>query len=174
MALLQTYPQLRTEADKLLRNQMEIIRRYSSRLDFSRANREYSFKVDEIADIEQNTDLFYFEYKRLRIACRTRFDISSATYNDITIRSRLATGSPTEIDKINAGWGDYMLYCWGTHDNIDEFIIIDLVEFRENQEYFIKIRDKWNDDGRSAFNSYDLRKILKTPCNIVAHLKDVS
>jgi len=166
-----SYKASRLAADLLLSQQKAIIEKYSSRLDFNRAKTEHCFKVDEKADREENTDLFYFEYKRLRIACRMRFNVSSMEYNDITIRSKLASGNQTELDKINAGWGDYLLYCWGTKEKVNEFILIDLEEFRKNQDIFLCDRERWNKDGQSALNGYDLRIITKSPCCIVANLK---
>lgn len=165
-----TYEVNRSAADLLLEQQKAIIERYSARLDFNKTKALYAFKVDKTADQNENTDLFYFEYRRLRIACRMRFDISSAKYNDITIRSVLASGNTTELDKINAGYGDYMLYCWGTHETIMEFIIIDLDEFRQRQSDFIKKQRIQNTDNYTAFATYDLQKIIKTPCCVVAEL----
>ena len=165
-----SYKANRLAADLLLTQQKAIIEKYQNRLDFNRAKVQHAFTVDETADSNENTDLFFFEYRRLRIACRMRFDLSSHTYNDITIRSKLASGNRTEIDKINDGHGDYMLYCWGDRESVKEFVIVDLDEFRERQESLIRYRDKWNTDKQSAFNGYDIRKIIKTPCCVVAEL----
>ena len=164
-----SYKANRLAADLLLAQQKEIIAKHQSRLDFNRAKIEHTFKVDEKADCEENTDLFFFEYRKLRIACRVRFDISSSKYGDITIRSRFGNGK-TEIDKINDGYGDYMLYCWGDKENIKEYMIIDLDVFRESQNEFF-LREKVNHDGMTSFYTYDINKILKTPCCVVANLK---
>lgn len=167
-----SYKASRLAADLLLSQQKGIIEKYSSRLDFNRAKIENCFKVDDAADRNENTDLFFFEFRRLRIACRMRFNISSYAYNDITIRSSLGSGNPTELDKINSGYGDYMLYCWGTQDTIKEFVIIDLNEFRDHQDEFLKNSCIHNYDNYTAFTTYDLRKIIKTPCCVVANLND--
>ena len=164
----------RVAADRLLGQQKEIIRRHQNRLDFNRAKIDHSFKVDLVEDCIENTDLSFFEYKRLRIACRTRFGVTSTQYGDITIRSHLHSGNKTELDKINVGFGDYMLYCWGTRDKIEEYIIIDLDEFRERQKQFVTVVDKWNTDGSSAFNCYSIDRIVRTACCIVAELKQAA
>ena len=161
-------------ANYFLPQQMEIIAKNQSRLDFSRVKRHNVFRHDGIADCKENTDLFFYEFKRLRIACRVRFNMTSYDYGDVTIRSALPSGNDTEIDKINAGWGDYMLYCWEKNGVINEYIIIDLEEFRKRQNDFITVVNKWNFDNSSAFNCYSLHKILRTPCCIVAELKNVA
>ena len=165
-----SYKANRLAANLLLNQQKALIEKYSSRLDFNRAKIENAFKVDERADQDENTDLFFFEYRRLRIACRMRFNISSSKYNDITIRSKLTSGNPTELDKIMAGYGDYMLYCWGTRESIHEFVIIDLDEFRQQHNEFLKDSLMLNTDNCTGFATYDLRKIIKTPCCVVAKL----
>ena len=160
----------RDDADALLGQQKTIIEKHSDRLDFTRAKAAHAFKVDDIADRAENTDLFFFNFFRLRIACRTRFDISSVTYGDITIRSNVGSGVATELDKINAGYGDYMLYCWGSRETIKEYVILDLEEFRARQNDFLKNHAIPNKDNYTRFNSYDLNKIIRTPCCVVAHL----
>ena len=99
-----------------------------------------------------------------------RFNITSKTYGDITIRSKSITGNDVELDKINQKFGDYLLYCWGTAETINEFIIVDLEEFRENQDKFLVVKDRWNLDGLTALNGYDLQRIIRTPCCVVANL----
>ena len=166
-----SYKADRNAADSLLHQQQEIIAKHQTRLDFNRTKIEHAFKIDEKADQEENTDLFFFEFRRLRIACRVRCGVESKKHGDITIRSKRPSGLPVELDKINAGFGDYMLYCWGKREKILEYIIIDLEEFRKRQDDFMIVKDKWNFDGSSAFNGYSIEKMIRTPCCVVADLK---
>ena len=169
-----SYQSDRLAADKHLDQQKAIISKHHTRLDFNKAKIENAFKVDSMADCEENTDLLFFEYRKLRIACRVRFDVASFKYGDITIRSRRPSGRDVELDKINAGYGDYMLYCWGTREYIEEYIVIDLDEFRQRQKQFVTVIDRWNTDGSSAFNCYSIDRIVRTACCVVAELKQAA
>lgn len=65
-------------------------------------------------DTKHNTDFSVFNLQSVRVACRIRRKDHYAKYSDeFTVRYKTYYGKDTELDKIVAGWGDYMLYGFG-------------------------------------------------------------
>lgn len=69
--------------------------------------------ADEREDQTHNTDLIVLTMRAKRVACRVRQYRYLAQYADeFTIRCKRPSGAETELDKILAGWGDYLLYAF--------------------------------------------------------------
>lgn len=109
-------------------------------------------EADPDDDMQRNTDLDLVLTGEARVSCRVRFQ---SYYDDFTIRSKRRSGLPTELDKIRDGWGDYLLYGWADRgtNRLKQWFIGDLAVFRKDEPVPF-LRDKWNWDGRSAFNAY--------------------
>jgi hypothetical protein len=68
-------------------------------------------------DMRHNTDLIVLRLDPLRVAFRARKDRYRSSYGgEFTIRSSRPSGSETELAKVIAGWGDYILYGFGRDD----------------------------------------------------------
>ena len=156
----QEYEMQRQWADGFLDLQKEILNENMMHIDFNKCKLRKAAKYIPEDDMSKNTDLMIYLYKNLRIALRVR-DTESCPFRDLTIRSRNG-GHKTEIDKIREGYGDYMLYCWGSEENkihkIHEWALVDLDEFRkkEDQLAFTEIA---NYDGRTWFYIYNLKQL---------------
>ena len=60
-------------------------------------------------DVHHATDLMTVGNESIRVGVRIRRNYAWLNFlNDFTIRSRLDTGSKTELSKILDGWGDYL------------------------------------------------------------------
>lgn len=119
-------------------------------------------------DRKEATDLMLFEVKPIRVACRVRrFRYFEQFRDEFTIRSGKPNGTPTELGKIVAGWGDYLFY--GFADEEDAHLrfatLIDLKEFRlaynghlavmaSEGTAPLSIVEKGNRDGSSRFKIF--------------------
>jgi hypothetical protein len=164
------YSKQREWADYFMPEQQAIIEEFKGRLDFRKAEKKHAYRYDQKEDMERNTDLLIFEYNSLRIALRVRD--ANIKYRDVTIRS-YNKGYKTEVDKIKEGFGDYMLYCWGSLDKdkvptISDYLLFDLDCFRKLNDYFY-MDNKDNKDG-TKFNIYSTPKIICSQCSIVSHM----
>ena len=169
------YNDQRKWADLFIPIQQKILTKYKSRLDFTKIQKKYDFRIDNQKDMQENTDLLLYEFNCLSISLRVR-DTKDCIYRDVTIRS-FNNGYKTELDKILEGYGNYLLYSWGTVNDeiplISEFILVDLDIFRRNHaQYFIKTQPNY--DGVTRFNVYDCKKILTTECCVVANIPSIS
>src|SRR3990167_9164949 len=62
-------------------------------------------------DARRNTDLIVLRLEAVRVGCRVRRAIYLARYgHEFTIRQDRPSGAQSELEKIVAGWGDYLLY----------------------------------------------------------------
>lgn len=62
-------------------------------------------------DVKRATDLIVITRRDVRFACRVRRHIHLEPYgHQFTIRASRPTGAKTELEKILAGWGDYLIY----------------------------------------------------------------
>jgi hypothetical protein len=123
-------------------------------------------------DTKYATDLIVFKARDLHIAARVRRPGYQLKYGyEFTIRSRSQCRAETEIDKMIAGFGDWMFYAHANNDDlIVRWMIIDLARWRSA---LIKFGYSWqslatekdNGDGTS-FLSFDVRKL--SPSVIVA------
>jgi len=129
----------------------------------------------EAEDLQRNTDLIVFRVETLRVACRVRRFKYLVEYPfDFTVRSGRPNGADTELAKILAGYGDYLVYAFASEDEqrLAAWRTIDLCQFRlwfHRQTLQAKgmvpgIAFK-NGDGSSAFDAFDVRKM---PVGVVA------
>lgn len=84
-------------------------------------------------DRHEAADLVVLTGRDLTIACRLRRHGYAKKYpNQFTIRSRRDSGITTELEKIRAGWGDWLFYGHIAENNKDiaPWWIIDLSVFR--------------------------------------------
>jgi len=86
-----------------------------------------------VEDQKHNTDLTMIA-DNIRVSCRIRNFSDFEDYaGQFTIRYKLASGAPTEIDKIMDGWGTYGFYAFASDDekSFHQWVIYDLDTFRE-------------------------------------------
>jgi len=126
-------------------------------------------------DTRQATDLVVVSAGDIRVACRVR----RPGYADhplyrwqFTVRSRVPSGTETELTKIFRGWGDRMIYAHQREHGspqIARWTLVDLRAFRgllQADEYrarcgrdrFLCDEDISNGDG-TWFRAYDVREI---------------
>lgn len=85
-------------------------------------------------DARHATDLIVLRLEAVRIACRVRRDHYRTSYGDqFTVRVDRPSGAESEMAKILAGWGDYMLYGFGAPNStyLTQWALIDLYALRK-------------------------------------------
>lgn len=123
-------------------------------------------------DMRRNTDFIVIGVTAKRVACRVRRFEHLARYGgEFTIRSRRESGAETELDKLIAGWGDYIFYGFATEDEtaLATWTLGNLSVFRVWLNYqLLNGRRPWvaktNGDGRSSFVSF---RIADLPADFV-------
>ncbi|MEM7470723.1 MAG: hypothetical protein AAF340_05170, partial [Pseudomonadota bacterium] len=122
------------------------------------------------------TDLMMLDARDMRIAARVRRPGYAGRYpNQITIRSKLPSGAPTELSKIVNGKGDWMFYGHSnaSQDGIAHWSLIDLRAFRAGlirhtqNGWPIRMGDRTNPDG-SGFKWFDVSSFPEEPRLVVA------
>jgi hypothetical protein len=113
-------------------------------------------------DRQHATDLIslWMPSRRLRIACRVRrwkyLDYYLADWTARTV------GSPSELRKLAQGWGDYLLYCLLTPDDlaIDRWWIGDLQVWRGwfHEEIGHRRHERWKVDVQSQIEQIHMRR----------------
>jgi len=110
-------------------------------------------------DTEQCTDLvlYFASNKIMQIALRIR----KTELRDFTLRTSMATGKATEIDKIrkNDCPCRLYLYCWtDAQDEIEDYIIVDLKKCRDNGFFYAQTMQIKNKEQGvdSIFNCYSI------------------
>lgn len=74
-----------------------------------------------------------------------------ATYKDLTIRS-FSNGNRTELDKLQAGYGDWYLYAWTEGDErITDWMLVDLDKLRRAKLLEREWKQITNKDGVTGF-----------------------
>jgi hypothetical protein len=84
-------------------------------------------------DQTRNTDLIVLNLSNVRVACRVRKFSYLDKYGDqFTIRAGRPNGTPTELHKVVAGWGDYILYAFANQNEsaLAAWVLGDLKVFR--------------------------------------------
>ena len=97
-------------------------------------------------DTQEATDLIVFKARDLRVAARVRkHGLQGDFLWQFTMRSKVRSGSKTELEKIIDGWGDLMLYAHAAKDenSIERWFLIDLAAWRAQ-----RIMDSLHDDRR--------------------------
>jgi hypothetical protein len=119
-------------------------------------------------DLHRNTDFVTFDDSDgHRWACRVRRPLPDPCQpwqadwvHQFTIRTSVPGGAPTEIDKVRAGWGDWMQYGWaepfdvtpsGLMDRWAIFKLGDVRRYLEADGRWLHIR---NDDGTTGLAIY--------------------
>lgn len=108
-------------------------------------------------DMGRNTDfLVAYLDNSARVACRVRsFGYRSRYGDQFTIRSRLPTGVPTELDKVRDGFGDFGLYGFaesakrGCH-RLGQWFVYNLGLLRE----YLDDGGRWYERGPTDTGSY--------------------
>lgn len=162
------YEESRSWADTFIEQQYDILNNCINDLDFNKVRRRgvQIHPAPDYDDQHLETDVIMFG--TLRIALRVR-NGQSDTFNDIALRSRRPSGCLTEVDKIEAGLGDYYLYCWTADGvNITEWILFDLDRFRENMDECFSF-EHHNSDG-SAFKTYSIDQMIECGCCVDSFL----
>jgi len=110
-----------------------------------------------VEDQKHNTDLTMVA-DNIRVSCRVRKFADFDKYGgEFTIRYKLASGAPTEIDKIMDGWGTYGFYAFASEDekSFHQWLIYDLDVFRKCYPDSATYRSKCrNVDGRSSLAAF--------------------
>jgi len=115
-------------------------------------------------DRKQAADLVVFKAKDVTVACRVRRHGYADRYPfEFTVRSHRDSGASTELEKLIAGWGDWMFYGHATQAGIDisRWWLLDLAAWRAGlirKEDRAKIRctEQSNGDG-THFVAFDVR-----------------
>lgn len=117
-------------------------------------------------DQKENTDLIVLETMAgIRFACRVRRPKDFARYGDeFTLRVSRPGGTKTELAKVAEGWGDYIIYAWGSDrpPKLIAWSLGDLSVFRAWRDDFIRFHGvepgllKPNVDGSSCFRAYKI------------------
>lgn len=121
-------------------------------------------------DAHRNTDLV-LAAAGFRIACRVRRHSQHALYgHEFTLRSSRASGNETELSKVLAGWGDYILYAFAepVGNHLYSYVLGDLNVFRAWHAYMVREQrrppgtEKTNRDGRSTLRAYCVEELPVT------------
>lgn len=139
-----------------------------------------------IADLEKdrkNATDYEITIPGASIGCRLRRDDKTeqypygyyfTNYGDFTIRSIVASGAKTEYTKIKEGNPRWYLYGWVDKNTIDRWIWIDMDIFRNPEIYdYPDIVNQYNRDGRSAFNSWAVIRLMHQSPVCVMRISDV-
>lgn len=130
-------------------------------------------------DAKQATDLIVLNARDMRVAARVRRPGYADKYPfDFTIRSKVASGTETELAKIINGFGDMLFYGHAdSNDVIQRWFLIDLHSFRAALIRCREIRNKCekreNGDG-TEFYSFDVRWFPETPALLLASSHQLS
>lgn len=132
-------------------------------------------------DAKQATDLIVLKARDMTIAARVRRRGYLERYPyEFTIRSRLDSGTKTELSKIVDGWADWMFYAHAgeQHGKLAAWFLIDLSAFRAalirdgvRRNPKITWEEKPNGDG-THFVAFDLR--IFEPSILVASSHEIS
>ncbi len=157
------YQTLRQQGDKLLYRAMELI------------GATLLTPAPLELDIKQATDLVCWNAGNLAIACRIRKPVRPEYRNHFTLRSAVASGAKTELEKIREGYGDWFFYGVSNEaeTDFDKWMIIDLKVFRMYEQMYddgyegdIVCGEIPNGDGTS-FVWYDVTTFPKHPPIII-------
>jgi hypothetical protein len=120
-------------------------------------------------DALRNTDLITLTLRDgLRVACRVRKHCYLADYGDeFTIRCSRPSGNETEMDKVLAGWGDFLFYGFADEQeaSLAAWLVGDLAVFRDWHRRYLATHQDWpgelrsNHDGSSAFMVFGVHDI---------------
>ncbi|MEO5366654.1 MAG: hypothetical protein H7831_09930 [Magnetococcus sp. WYHC-3] len=113
---------------------------------------------DPVMDREQATDFLVLNVKPFKVACRLRTLRYYDFRDQFTIRWKLSSGGQTEIDKIRAGFGDYIFYGFVNKEEnkIIDYFIGDLNVFRQHESTIVPGIFSNCDDNPSMLAAYNI------------------
>jgi len=89
-------------------------------------------------------------------------------YRDLTLRAYVASGYPTELEKIRTGFGRWYLYAWAdSTGQLAEWMLIDLDKVRDTG----LLADRqltYNPGGQTGFVSIGLAELCEHDCIIAS------
>ncbi|PYF12020.1 hypothetical protein C8J30_102335 [Rhodobacter viridis] len=127
-------------------------------------------------DMRHATDLMMLDGRDIRVAARVRRPGYAARYPfDFTLRSQVASGAMTELEKVVNGEGDWLFYGHAGDDGVslDLWWLIDLRAFRAAlirhamNGYPLRCGNKANTDG-TWFKWFDIRSFPTDPPLVIA------
>jgi hypothetical protein len=118
-------------------------------------------------DMKQATDMLLRTGGSLAIAIRLRR--ADYPYRDLTIRAARANGAMTELEKIQAGNGDFYLYGWTRENRIAEWMLVNLHQLRASGllTQYHPIRNR---DGATAFIAIPHAVLSEHRCVVSKHI----
>ncbi len=114
--------------------------------------------ADDHKDLTESTDLVVNIEGGADVAVRTR-DKDNCQFRDFTIRSRVASGAKTELDKLREGFARWYLYAWELPKGAYEWILVDMDKVRESGILHEQWPEKPNRDGRTWFIAIPLMRL---------------
>lgn len=126
---------------------------------------------DYEADVKCATD-YIVRVDAGDIACRVRYR-DNCPWRELTIRSRLASGTKTELAKLREGFGRWYLYAWadrGNYDIFPEWVWIDLDRLRSSGLMEKQRREIRNYDSRTWFIAITLKELMQADVILKAEL----
>lgn len=125
--------------------------------------------ADDFEDQKHNTDfdMVFRSSDGVRVAARMRKQSGRweryLLAGEFTVRSTRPSGVDTELQKIRAGWGDFMFYGFAHEegDHISNWVVLNLDGLRGELAAGLepRHRNKPNPDGSSTFNVYSTRDL---------------
>ena len=122
----------------------------------------FSMVASAYDDTNRNTDIITFFVGKARVACRARRNSYLARFDhQFTIRVLRLSGAKTELDKLLAGWGDFILYGFSNHEETDleQWILGDLQVLREYIKGLEKLPEAIDNGDGTYFIPFNLRDI---------------
>lgn len=120
-------------------------------------------------DLNQATDMVVTLEGRRTIAVRLRR--AHYTFRDLTLRAyNKNSTSPTELQKIRAGYADIYLYGWTEGFRIAEWMLVDLNRLRASGLLNQSHRVQYNTDGGTGFVSLAYRDLKRLNCLIAERI----
>lgn len=126
----------------------------------------------------EGTDLIVLKAKDMRISCRVRRPKYLPKYaGQFTMRSRLDSGTKTELAKVYEGFGDWMFYGFALRDDapgIGRWSLIDLDAFRAHMirdsgdNRVVRFRPEIPNGDGTYFTAFDIESFPADPPLIIA------
>jgi hypothetical protein len=128
-----------------------------------------------ILDTRESTDLMILTARDIRVGARVRRPGYACRYaHEFTMRSSRVSGVDTELDKIIAGFCDWMFYAHAADNGkLAAWMVICLNSFRSHlilhpDEIMGACVEKNNWDGETTFLSFDVRGFKHNPPILIA------
>ena len=110
------------------------------------------------------------------VALRVREPQFQRRFQDVTLRSKRDTGGITEVAKVRAGHGEWLLYAWSRHTKhevlregrpaqFNAWVLVDFGAMRESGLIQQRRTHTSNGDG-TYFYSYKLRELHDAECMV--------